>query len=44
MATDPNRALTDGSPALTVLMLSLGRLMVGRFVLGRMPLRGRRRG
>ena len=34
MATDPHRALSTGSPALAALMLSLGRVVLGRLVLG----------
>ena len=34
MATDPRRALSTGSPALAALILSLGRVVLGRLVLG----------
>jgi hypothetical protein len=43
MATDPDRALSAGSPALAALMLSLGRLLVGRLVFSPMARRGGRR-
>ncbi|MGY2875936.1 hypothetical protein ACVW00_003126 [Marmoricola sp. URHA0025 HA25] len=41
MATDPEHALSTGSPALAALMLSLGRLVLGRVLL---PRRVQRRG
>jgi hypothetical protein len=34
MTTDPKHALTAGSPALAVLMISLGRVVVTRLVAG----------
>ena len=45
MATDPDRAMTDGSPALATLILALGgaiagRALVGRAVLARVVRRG----
>jgi hypothetical protein len=43
MATDPDRALSTGSPALAALMLSLGRLVVGRLVPPQVARRGGRR-
>jgi hypothetical protein len=42
VGTDPDSALTTGSPALPILMLSLGRLLVGRLVLAPMFRRGER--
>jgi hypothetical protein len=42
VGTDPDSALTTGSPALPILMLSLGRLLVGRLVLAPMVRRGER--
>ena len=44
MATDPEHALTTGSPALAPLMLSLGRLVVGRLLLAPMVRRSERPG
>ena len=47
MATDPERAMTEGSPALATLILALGgalagRALVGRAVLTRIVRRGER--
>ena len=43
MATDPDRALSTGSPALAGLILSLGRLVVGRLLQPPVVRRGGRR-
>lgn len=48
MAADPERAMTEGSPALATLILALGgaiagRALVGRAVLARVVRRGARR-
>ena len=42
MGTNPDSALTTGSPALPVLILSLGRLLVGRLLLAPTVRRGER--
>jgi len=38
MATDPERAMMEGSPALATLILALGGAIAGRTLLGRVVL------